>query len=152
MQNQSNDDLALAFKSIRPELAKIDVNFISMVVGLIKERATFVSDFWGLSHYFFVPPSTYGDKASKKALKEDTKAILIEVKVLINAISDFTVESLHEKIKSWITTNNIGFGKVMMPLRLALVGDLQGPDVFEIMFLIGKVETIKRIDNLLSTI
>jgi glutamyl-tRNA synthetase len=152
MQNQSNDDLALAFKSIRPELAKIDVNFISMVVGLIKERATFVSDFWGLSHYFFVPPSTYDDKASKKALKEDTKAILIEVKVLINAISDFTVESLHEKIKSWITTNNIGFGKVMMPLRLALVGDLQGPDVFEIMFLIGKVETIKRIDNLLSTI
>jgi glutamyl-tRNA synthetase len=152
MQNQSNDDLALAFKSIRPELAEIDINFISMVVGLIKERATFVSDFWGLSHYFFVPPSTYDDKASKKALKEDTKAILIEVKVLINAISDFTVESLHEKIKSWITTNNIGFGKVMMPLRLALVGDLQGPDVFEIMFLIGKVETIKRIDNLLSTI
>ena len=152
MQNQSNDDLALAFKSIRPELAEIDINFISMVVGLIKERATFVSDFWGLSHYFFVPPSTYDDKASKKALKEDTKAILIEVKILINAISDFTVESLHEKIKSWITTNNIGFGKVMMPLRLALVGDLQGPDVFEIMFLIGKVETIKRIDNLLSTI
>jgi glutamyl-tRNA synthetase len=152
MQNQSNDDLALAFKSIRPELAEIDINFISPVVGLIKERATFVSDFWDLTHYFFVTPMAYDEKASKKALKEDTKAILIEVKVLINAISDFTVESLHEKIKSWITTNNIGFGKVMMPLRLALVGDLQGPDVFEIMFLIGKVETIKRIDNLLSTI
>ena len=37
----------------------------------------------------------------------------------------------------------------MMPLRLALVGSLQGPDVFEIAFLIGKNETLKRIENLL---
>ena len=41
-------------------------------------------------------------------------------------------------------------GKVMMPLRLALVGALQGPDVFDIIYLIGKVETIKRIQALIS--
>ena len=46
----------------------------------------------------------------------------------------------------------MGFGKVMMPLRLALVGSLQGPDVFEIAFLIGKSETLKRIKNLLLEI
>ena len=40
----------------------------------------------------------------------------------------------------------------MMPLRLALVGDLQGPDVFEIMALLGKTETIKRIQSLLYTL
>ena len=61
-------------------------------------------------------------------------------------------ENLQETIKGWITSNGIGFGKVMMPLRLALVGDLQGPEVFEIMFLIGKDETLKRIENLIKTI
>ena len=59
---------------------------------------------------------------------------------------------LQSKLKGWITDNEIGFGKVMMPLRLALVGALQGPDVFEIMFMIGKNETVKRIDALIKTI
>ena len=152
MQSQDNDELALAFKSTRSELAKIDVNFISIVVGLIKERATFVKDFWDLSHYFFIAPTTYDDKASKKALKEDTKEILNAVMSHIAPIDVYTSEKLQEIIKNWITSNGIGFGKVMMPLRLALVGDLQGPEVFEIMFLIGKDETLKRIENLIKTI
>ncbi|MGM5469131.1 glutamate--tRNA ligase [Flavobacteriaceae bacterium LMO-SS05] len=152
MQNQDHTVLATTFKSLRPELNDIDLNFISLVVGLIKERATFVNEFWGLSHYFFVSPNTYEEKALKKAIKEDTKAILSEAKNQIQAISIFSVENLHDKIKGWITSENIGFGKIMMPLRLALVGDLQGPDVFEIMFLIGKDETLKRIENLIHTI
>jgi glutamyl-tRNA synthetase len=152
MQIQDNDELALAFKSTRSELAEIDVNFISIVVGLIKERATFVQDFWGLSHYFFIAPTTYDDKALKKALKEGTKEVLKEILNLIAPIDDYSSENLQERFKGWITSNNIGFGKVMMPLRLALVGDLQGPDVFEIMFVIGKNETIKRIENLINTI
>jgi glutamyl-tRNA synthetase len=152
MQIQNNTDLALKFKPIRPELIDIDINFISLVVGLIKERATFVGDFWDLSHYFFVSPTAYDDKALKKAIKDDTKSILKEVKELVKSLDDFAIESLQDKIKGWITSNNIGFGKVMMPLRLALVGDLQGPEVFEIMSLIGKDETLKRIDNLINTI
>ena len=152
MQYQDNNELAMAFKLSRSELEEIDINFISIVVGLIKERATFVKDFWDLSHYFFIAPSAYDDKASKKALKEDTKEVLNAVISHIAPIDVYTAENLQETIKSWITSNGIGFGKVMMPLRLALVGDLQGPDVFEIMFLIGKDEVIKRIENLIKTI
>jgi len=152
MQEQNNDELALMFKTKRQELADIDINFISLVISLIKERATFVDDFWALSHYFFVAPDVYEEKALKKSLKEDTKEILIEIKSLISSVSDFTTEQLHERIKDWITKNNIGFGKVMMPLRLALVGDLQGPDVFEIIFMLGKNETLKRIETFLNSI
>jgi glutamyl-tRNA synthetase len=152
MQIQNNTDLTLKFKSMRPELINIDINFISLVVGLIKERTTFVGEFWGLSHYFFVAPTAYDDTALKKAIKEDTKTVLNEVKELVNSLDGFDIESLQEKIKGWITSNNIGFGKVMMPLRLALVGDLQGPEVFEIMSLIGKDETLKRIENLINSI
>ena len=152
MQQQLDLDLAEQFKASQPELTEIDVNYIALVVGLIKERATFVNDFWDLSHFFFSAPTTFDEKASKKALKEGTTDILQKVIEIVTSTREFTVQNLQSKLKGWITDNEIGFGKVMMPLRLALVGALQGPDVFEIMFLIGKNETVKRIDALIKTI
>ena len=152
MQQQLDLDLAEQFKAIRPELSDIDVNYIALVVGLIKERATFVNDFWDLSHFFFTAPTAYDEKASKKALKEGTADVMTKVIELVNATDDFTVENLQTNIKGWITDNEIGFGKVMMPLRLALVGALQGPDVFDIMYMIGKTETVSRIENLIKEI
>ncbi len=174
MQEQNNDELAELFKPIVDKNLNViasetkqsvsndeittsqtprndmDVNYISLVINLIKERATFVSDFWDLSHFFFSAPTSYDEKASKKALKEGTKEILEQIILIIKNIEDFSVENLQTEIKGWITSNNIGFGKVMMPLRLALVGALQGPDVFDIMYMIGKVESIKRIENIIS--
>ena len=160
MQEQSNEVLAELFKPIvdtnvtlsevKGSHNDVDTNYVSMVIGLIKERATFVSDFWSLSHYFFVSPTSYDEKASKKAFKEGTKDILTQVITIINSVEDFTVETLQTEIKGWITSNNIGFGKVMMPLRLALVGALQGPDIFDIMFMIGKAETVKRVEKVIA--
>lgn len=147
MQEQSNLVLAEAFKFQNNELEGIDTNYIALVIGIIKERATFVSDFWELSHYFFKSPESYDEKAAKKAFKDDTKEVLTQVLSIVQNVQDYSVESLQTDIKGWITTNDIGFGKVMMPLRLALVGALQGPDVFDIMFMIGKEETVKRIEN-----
>ena len=152
MQEQDNDDLAANFKAIQPELNDIDVNYVSMVVALIKERANFVSDFWELSQFFFETPTDLDEKAVKKAWKDDTAEIMNTISNIIEGIEDYTVENLQTEIKGWITTNEIGFGKVMMPLRLALVGALKGPDVFDIMFLIGKAETNRRIDNLVNTL
>ena len=152
MQQQLDLDLAHQFQSKNILLKDLDVNYIALVVGLIKERATFVSDFWELSHFFFVSPTDYDEKASKKAIKDDTVDILEKVVELVNQTEDFSVENLQVNIKGWITDNEIGFGKVMMPLRLALVGALQGPDVFDIMFLIGKDESVKRIKNLIKHI
>ena len=152
MQEQSDDALAELFKSQYSELAEIDVNYIALIVGLIKERATFVSDFWELSSYFFEAPKTYDEKASKKAFKENTASLMTDLKNILVHIDEFTVEALQKDIKSWITDNNIGFGNVMMPLRLALVGALQGPDVFDIMFMIGKTETVKRIEKLVLSL
>ena len=152
MQEQDNDVLAKTFKSQNSQLDEMDINYISMVIGLIKERATFVSDFWNLSHFFFTAPTSYDEKASKKAFKEGTKELMSKLVEIINNVEDFSVETLQTDIKGWITSNEIGFGKVMMPLRLALVGALQGPDVFDIMFMIGKAETVNRIEKIIAVL
>lgn len=152
MQEQDNYDLAVAFKNSKTELSEIDTQYIELAIGLIKERATFVSDFWDLSHFFFVTPTEYDEKSAKKAWKEDSLDLMKELILVIESVDDFTVENLQTVIKGWITSNNIGFGKVMMPLRLALVGALQGPDVFDIIYMIGKNETVQRIQNLTNNL
>ena len=146
MQQQLDLDLAKQFKAIQPELNEVDVNYIALVVGLIKERATFIQEFWDLSHFFFTAPTAYDEKAAKKAWKDDTDTLMNELVSIILKTEADSAETLRTAIKDWITFKEIGFGKVMMPLRLALVGALQGPDVFDIMFMIGKDETIKRIE------
>ncbi|MDT0558028.1 glutamate--tRNA ligase [Ichthyenterobacterium sp. W332] len=152
MQKQSNKDLAHAFKNANPNLSDIDDNYVELVVKLIKERATFISDFWNLSHFFFKSPTVYDEKASKKAIKVGTKELMLELIDVLQGANDSSKDALQNTVKGWITSKDIGFGKVMMPLRLALVGALQGPDVFDIMFMIGKAESIKRVQNLIEAI
>ena len=150
MQLQSDAHLAGLFQRSRPELTSIDLGYIELVVTQIKERATFVNDFWELSSYFFIAPESYDEKAYGKAYKDDTPELMKTLMTVIKSINDFTVENTQTTIKGWITDSGIGFGKVMMPLRVALVGSLQGPDLFDIMYLIGKNETLKRIEKAIT--
>ncbi|MCF6348310.1 MAG: glutamate--tRNA ligase [Flavobacteriaceae bacterium] len=127
-----------------------DKEYITKVISLIKERATFVSDFWELSNFFFEAPTSYDEKASKKVWKEATPLVMKELIVVLETVDDFSSQNIETVIKEWITTKEIGFGKVMQPLRLSLVGAMKGPHLFDIIALIGKEETIKRIENAIS--
>ncbi|WP_075343298.1 glutamate--tRNA ligase [Tenacibaculum agarivorans] len=127
-----------------------DKDYVQKIVGLIKERASFVQDFWGLSNFFFEEPTEYDPKAAKKQWKETTSELMTELVTVIEGIEDFSIENAQTEIKGWITSKEIGFGKVMQPLRLSLVGKLAGPDLFEIMTMIGKESTIKRIQNAIT--
>ena len=151
MQKAENEDLATAFINTTPEIAAMDVGYVELVVAHIKERATFPSEFWGLSHYFFKAPENYAEAALKKAWKEHSKELMQQLIAVLETADDSTVEALQTTVKGWIIENEIGFGKVMMPLRVALVGALEGVDVFDIMYLIGKTDAIKRIQSLIDS-
>ena len=150
MQKAELEGLTSSFISATPELASIDSGYVELVVNLIKERATFPSDFWGLSHYFFKAPENFAEAALKKAWKEHSKDLMLQLIAALETADDSSVEALQTAVKGWITQNEIGFGKIMMPLRVALVGALEGVDVFDIIYLIGKSETIKRIQTLID--
>jgi len=140
-------------KAVENTLEKIeDKDYVQKVVSLIKERAVFVADFWDLSAFFFENPKSYEPKAVKKQWKETTPVLMEELVATIETIEDFTVENAQTIIKGWITSKEIGFGKVMQPLRLSLVGKLAGPDLFDIMTMIGKENTLKRIKNAITAL
>jgi glutamyl-tRNA synthetase len=149
LQHRSNAELVPAFKELLKDKTDTKTaqndNYLEKVIGLIKERANFVSDFWELGHFFFVPPSSYDEKALKKQWKSDTRELLEQVAEIIQTTDYYTSEELEDNIKRFITDNNLSFGKVMGPLRLIIVGDLKGPHLFHILAMIGKEETLNRI-------
>ena len=128
-------------------LSQPPIETIRKIVSLLKERATFVSDLWEQGSFFFEAPATYDAKAAEKAFKAETAVLLKKVVSILSATEDFSAENLSEQVKGWITSENIGFGKVMMPLRLALVGEMKGPEVFDILSILGKEESVSRIEK-----
>ena len=149
------NDLELA-KVFAPIVAEKGIDSYGMtnlekIVSLIKERANFVSEFWELSDYFFVAPTSYDEKASKN-WKEETPTLMKELISVLSKITDFTSVNIETIVKDWMTKNEIGMGKVMQPFRLSLVGALKGPHLFDIVELIGKEETIKRIEKAITTL
>lgn len=151
MQTKDNEELTDLFIPILEEkgISK-DKEFVLKVVAAIKERAVFVNDFWDLSSFFFETPTEYDAKASKKNWKEGTAELMTELIAIISSIEDFSSENTEKEVKEWITNKEVGFGKVMQPLRLSLVGKLAGPHLFDIITMIGKDETIKRIENAIN--
>ncbi len=134
------------------ELSGAEMPNLLKIVSLLKERATFVSDFWEDGSFFFEIPTSYDEKAASKSFGNETPTYLSKVIEILNAEADFTAENLSANVKGWITAEGIGFGKVMMPLRLSLVGEMKGPDVFEIISVLGKNKTIQRLQNAIQFI
>lgn len=147
---QNDADLAKAFAPIVSEKGIVVENDkLIQIVSLIKERAHFVSEFWDLSDFFFVAPTSYDEKAAKN-WKDETPALMQELIDVLSTIGDFTSINIETVVKDWMTKNEIGMGKVMQPFRLSLVGALKGPHLFDIVELIGKEETIKRIEKAIT--
>lgn len=122
------------------------------IISLMKERLTFVEDLTldnEKGKFFFEAPVSYDEKASKKAWNDQTSAILGELASHLES-KEFNAENLKQAMHDFAENKGLGMGKVMMPLRLSLVGELKGPDVPDIMELLGKEETISRINNAIN--
>ncbi|NVJ88484.1 MAG: glutamate--tRNA ligase [Flavobacteriaceae bacterium] len=153
MQQKSNEFLTDLYLPILEEKGiKSSKEFVQKVIAAVKERAVFVTDFWELSSFFFEAPKEFDAKASKKNWKEGTTELMQELISVLESIEDFSSENTETKIKEWIVSKEIGFGKVMQPLRLSLVGALKGPHLFDIIAMIGKTETISRIKKAIATL
>jgi glutamyl-tRNA synthetase len=137
-----------------PILASHNVNTTGekagKVLSLIKNRASFVHDFWDLSYYFFQPPTSYDEQMKKKFITEQTPDIIHHVKQTLSACSPFEATHIGNALTTLITDKQWKTGQVMNTLRLTLVGKGTGPGVAEIIEVIGKEDTANRLDKALK--
>ena len=151
LQQKGNDELAVLFgELLKNKGIEVATSTLQKIVGLLKERATFVNDFWELGKFFFEAPTQYDEKAMKKQWKEQSPLIVEEVAALLRNATDFEARGLEGIVKQYIADKELGLGQVMPVLRLALVGELKGPDIFDIMEVIGKEETVNRLFRILG--
>jgi glutamate--tRNA ligase len=145
LQKKSNTELVALLKQIEEvKKANLSEEKLEKIVSLMKERASFVKDIYHDGKFFFETPLSYDEKAVKKALKVDTFDIIDSLMETLKKV-DFNTECLKETIHHFAESKNIGIGKVMMPLRLCLVGGLKGPDVPDILEILGKEESMYRV-------
>lgn len=148
---KSGEELAEEFKVI---LDKKNINYsgfpLARICEMLKERVNFIHELWEESYFFFQAPETYDEKFLKKSYKEDSTQLLQKLIEILKNQQNFSSEEIENSVKTWIESAEIGFGRVMSPFRLALVGAGKGPHVFDIVEIIGKDESIRRISALIE--
>jgi glutamyl-tRNA synthetase len=153
LQARSNKQLAIEFREfLRAKGHQYDIVDLEVLVGMVKERVSFVKDIWDQTEFFFKAPESYDQEVIKKRWKEDSPAILLELKSLLESFDDFSAASTEPLVKSWIESKGYNPGAVMNAFRLVIVGASKGPHIFDIIGWIGKAETLKRIDTALAVI
>lgn len=153
LQAKPLEEIADLFQHILIEKGIIeDSEKVQKIVGLVRERANFVNELWAQSSFFFEAPRTYDEKTVQKRWKPETPAQLTELCEVIAAIEDFSPGNTEIIIKAWIEEKAYNLGGIMNAFRLSLVGEPKGPHIFDIIAIIGKDETIARIQRAIETV
>lgn len=124
-------------------------SYVHDIVTLIKERASFVADFWDIASYLFVAPQEFAEKDVAKFWKEENYTLAFQVADFITGFDgEFTKAGLEGPLEEFIRSHEWPMGKVMNCLRLALVGASSGLGIADIVTLIGKEEFARRISHI----
>lgn len=148
LQQEDTKALALAYaEELKEKGIEKEQDFVENIVALVKERCSFARELWENSDYFFVAPQEYAEKALKKRWKEGTSNRMNEIIAHLETIEDNAdfAQTAEDFLMNYIQTNELNMGQIMNSIRLAVVGDTKGPNMLDIMKVLGKQEIIKRI-------
>ena len=128
-------------------LQTVETCFMEEVCGLIKDRVALVPDLWKNAACFFVPPEAFSEQDVKKLWKPETSAVVGSFAEEAKQLPEWNKETIHELVEKFVAAKEIKTGQLMTPLRLLVVGSIHGPGMMEILGLLGKEESLRRIVN-----
>ena len=128
-----------------------DDAYLSTVLSLLHERVSKVDEFVEMGSFFFEAPTEYDEKALKK-WKADSPDMVkaYQEKVAALSVEEFKAANLKAALEAVVAEQEVGFGKVMMPVRIVTTGQGFGPDLFPALELLGKDEVLARIETALE--
>lgn len=139
------EDLAKNNIACTPEKA-------ATVCGLMKERVSFPKDFWNEGKFFFIAPESYDEAVATAKWNSEASHIISEFRNALAGLGNITAESAKFLLNDVLEKNQVKIGKVLQALRLSITGLGSGPDLMSIIEMIGKEETVKRIDKALTVL
>ena len=148
-----NHELAERFITTLEEKGiTVSTEKVARIIGLVKERVHFEKELWEQSSFFFEAPTTYDEKTVRKRWKEETPQQMQQLIEVYESMDNFSATYQETVVKKWINDNGLNMGGIMNALRLAIVGEPKGPGMFLITELIGKKETLNRLQQAIDTI
>ncbi|HMQ47444.1 MAG TPA: glutamate--tRNA ligase [Saprospiraceae bacterium] len=125
--------------------------FLHAFIDLMKERTVVLSDFWDNGAYFFEDPTEYDQKNVSKRWQADRNAAFVRLSAQLEALADFSAEGIKGTVEAFMEKEALKFGDVLPLLRIAIAGTMQGPAIFDVMALIGKEATGRRLKKAITT-
>lgn len=151
IQRKSDEELALLIAPfISQHHPHTDINMLSRIVGLIKERCYLLTDFWEQGHFFFRAPDKIAIDAISEKWSDIKTAFFNAWSQSLHEITAWDATQIEQHFVAMLQHHGLKKGEALLPLRIMLVGDKYGPGVFDIAAVIGAEETAKRIHRTLS--
>lgn len=148
LRAKTSEELA---EMVRPHLT-VGANHpqLGHICNLMKERATFAKDIAEQSTFFFTAPMSYDETTVAKKWNEKSRALLTDLAAALANVVDWNAATLERELQVFMEKNSIGFGAIGLPMRLAVTGQSMGPSMYEICEIIGKEETLNRLQTALA--
>lgn len=144
------------YNMLEPLIKENNINknkdYVIKVFNLLKERISFAHELIDFADYMWDKPKSFDEAYKAKQWKDDTKDLVMPVFESFKNQENWTQESLHKIVEDYLTDKNLGFGKLMNPLRLMITGKPVGAGMFETMEILGKEESLERMQTFLDKI
>ena len=122
------------------------------VIEAQRERASTLIELAEISAFYYRDFEAFDEKAAGKAFKSGADAALLSVRSKLTALGDWERGAIHDAVQATVDELSVGFGKVAMPLRVAVTGGAPSPDLDLTLFLVGRDATVRRIDKAIERI
>jgi glutamyl-tRNA synthetase len=153
LQKMTDTELAeIIAPTLTTKLLQLDKTLLLTIIGLVKNRMTFVYEFWDQACFFYYAPENYDARAVKDKWKPDSAENMKKVSAILANAEPFTAEYAKPLVINFIAKNQLNTGMIMNALRLLIVGAPMGPDLFAIIEIIGKEQTLYRIERGISAL
>jgi len=150
LRTKSDDELAnYLLDSLNAENVTCSRDKALRIVTLMRERVTFPKDFWTQGKFLFFSPTSFDETVVNKKWNEDVVKVLMAYKTALLNDADFDATKAKSNLEEVTASLGISTGKILQALRVALTGAGGGPDLMMIMEIIGRDETVMRIDHAL---
>ncbi len=137
---------------VREHGIEADAEYVARVAGMMKERITFPSELWDTCCYFFQAPTEYNEKDVAKRWQPGMPEHMRRIVEILDTVP-FEYDALHKAIlEDYIKAGGLNTGAIMNSLRLAVVGRTVGPDMLTLILMLGKEETIGRVERAVEKI
>lgn len=126
-----------------------DKNYITQVCNLVKEKISFISDFWNYSSYFFTEPDKFDEEIIRKKWNNESIEFFNTFLSKIGSVEEFSHAEIEKVFNAVAEGKNLKPGNFMQLFRVIISGVGAGPHIFDIAAILGKDKVTSRINNAL---